>query len=223
MSTYREKLNNIADQFDSELNEAKSKIYNEVATLYVSRINELENINDREHKYISDLEFDNTQLKSENKKLVDKVNTLEKEKSELKTNLILKYNKLYDAYVKLFDSDRGIKYEEMTGKYREFYPISDEDINSKIKSESEITPENNDKESSVLDEIPDYAKPGKSDKTEYKPKLNTQQVLNKARSENNELAGWLANLINTTFDRDWFNYDSLLDEVKELEKKFKIK
>lgn len=223
MGTYREKLNNIADQFDSELNEAKTKIYNEVATLYAHRMRELENINNQEHKRISDLEFDNASLKSENKKLVDEINALKKEKSELKTNLILKYNKLYDAYVKLFDSDRsGIKYEEMTGKYREFYPISDEDINSKIKSD-EITPENNDKKSSVLDEIPDYAKPGKSDKTEYKPKLNTQQVLNKARSENNELAGWLANLINTTFDRDWFNYDSLLNEVKELEKKFKIK
>lgn len=222
MNTYREKLNNIADQFDSELNEAKRKIYNEVATLYISRINELENRNEILNKQIDDLEFNNSVLNAENNKLSDEKKALEQEKSELRTNLILKYNKLYDAYVKLFDSDRGIKYEEMTGKYREFYPISDTEINSKIKSD-EITPENNDKESSVLDEIPNYAKPGKSDKMEYKPKLNTQQVLNKAKSENNELAGWLANLISTTFDRDWFNYDSLLDEVKELEKKFKIK
>lgn len=124
--------------------------------------------------------------------------------------------KLFDEAQKEYDAALNYKptYARSTedtlnedGKTKDKYKYLDSTTLYTLNND--ITPKE-----AVMDYIPNYAKSGLSNKKQYEPKLNTEQVKNKAKSEGQELIGWLADLIDSTFGQNWFDYNKLADEAK---------
>ena len=186
-------LDQMLNYYTNYINENKDRIDSEVEI-------------QKENEYLKN---DNLKLIEENKKLRKNIQSLESEIKLLdsRNERVLTENTKLQVKTKKYQ-DTAKNLYNLLQKYEEYFNpshLNPEELFDEAKKEYDTT----------LDSIPSYAKQGMSDKNEYEPKLNTEQVKNKAKSEGQELIGWLADLIDSTFGQNWFDYNTLAETAKK--------
>ena len=194
-------------------------VLDQMLNYYTNFINHFKDCEDS----IIEIQKTNEKLKNENIKLIKDNKELKQEIETLKSRIklldsrnerVLTENMKLQVKTKKYQ-DTAKNLYNLLQKYEEYFNpshLNPEELFDEAQKEYDTT----------LDSIPSYAKQGMSDKNEYEPKLNTEQVKNKAKSEGQELIGWLADLIDSTFGQNWFDYNTLAETAKKF-KSIKVK